>query len=113
MLSIHLRLGRSSGLFPAGFPINNLYTFLFSPNRVTCPAHLIFLDLIIHMILGEVYNHAAPRYAVFSTPINSSLQISTSAPYSQIPSVYVPPLMSKTMFHIRIEPQAKLQYCIF
>jgi hypothetical protein len=31
MLSIHLRLGLPSGLFPSGFPTNNLYTFLFSP----------------------------------------------------------------------------------
>jgi hypothetical protein len=30
MLSIHLRLGLPSGLFPSGFPTNNLYTFLFS-----------------------------------------------------------------------------------
>jgi hypothetical protein len=38
MLSIHLRLGLPSGLFPSGFPTNNLYTFLFSPIRATCPA---------------------------------------------------------------------------
>jgi hypothetical protein len=40
MLSIHLRLGLRSGLFPSGFPTNNLYTFLFSLIRATCPAHL-------------------------------------------------------------------------
>jgi hypothetical protein len=28
MLSIHLLLGLPSILFPSGFPINNLYTFL-------------------------------------------------------------------------------------
>jgi hypothetical protein len=28
MLSIHLRLGLPSGLFPSGFPTNNLYMFL-------------------------------------------------------------------------------------
>jgi hypothetical protein len=43
MLSIHLRLGLPSGLFPSGFPTSNLYTFLFSPIR----AHLILLDFII------------------------------------------------------------------
>jgi hypothetical protein len=37
MLSMHLRLGLPRGLFPSGFPTNNLYTFLFSPIRATCP----------------------------------------------------------------------------
>jgi hypothetical protein len=31
ILSTHLRLGNSSGIFPSGFLINNLYRFLYSP----------------------------------------------------------------------------------
>jgi hypothetical protein len=44
-------------------------------------------------------NHEANHYAIFSilpSPHPSSVQISSSAPCSQTPSVYVPPLMSET-----------------
>jgi hypothetical protein len=59
-----------------------------------CPMsrHLILLDLIILIILGEEYNHVAPRYVAFSTlPLHhpSSVQTFSSPPCSQTPSVYV------------------------
>jgi hypothetical protein len=37
------------------FSAKILYAFLFPPIRATCHAHLIFLDVIILIILGEEY----------------------------------------------------------
>jgi hypothetical protein len=46
ILSTYLHLGLPSGLFPSGFPTNNLYAFCFSLIRATCHTHLILLDLL-------------------------------------------------------------------
>jgi hypothetical protein len=70
-LSIHLRLGLPSGLFPSDFPTNNLYTFLFSLIRATCSAHLILLDFII--LLGEEYKLCSYSLCSFlHPPVTSS-----------------------------------------
>jgi hypothetical protein len=44
MLPIHLRLGLPSGLFPSGFPTNNLYTFplhtgIYTGTKATAGGH--------------------------------------------------------------------------
>jgi hypothetical protein len=55
MLFTHLSLGLSSGLFHSGFPAKILYAFLFAPIHATFPAHVMLLDLVILIILGEEY----------------------------------------------------------
>jgi hypothetical protein len=54
ILSYHLRLGLPSGL-SLRFPHQNPYTPLLAPIRSTRPAHLILLDFITRIILGEKY----------------------------------------------------------
>jgi hypothetical protein len=58
MVSTNLCLGLPCSLFPSGFPIGNLYVFLFSTTHATCPAHLI-LDLIL-IIYSEEYKSCSP-----------------------------------------------------
>jgi hypothetical protein len=60
----------------------------------TYPAHLILLDLIIQIILGEV--------AVFTNSLLPHISL-----------VEVPPGMLETMFYNHAEIQAKLYSCIF
>jgi hypothetical protein len=65
-LSTNLHLGLPSGLFPS----NILYVFLLAPIRATCPAHLILLDFILLITLGEEYK----LWGAFVSPLKCSRQ---------------------------------------
>jgi hypothetical protein len=74
ILTTHLHLGLSSGIFLSGFPTNILYAFLFSPVRATCPAYLILLHLITLIVLAKGYKlRSSSLCSFFWLPVTSSL----------------------------------------
>jgi hypothetical protein len=63
---------------------------------MTRPSHPPRLDYSNYSNCNEAFRYAI--VSILPSPHPSSVQISSSAPCSQIPSVYVPPLMSEIMF---------------
>jgi hypothetical protein len=100
ILSTHLRLRLPSGLsvLLAFSPISYMHSSSPHSCYILCPTHLPWLDHS-HYIWWKV--QSAPHYAVFSNLPSvhlSSVQIFSSAHYSQISSVCIPPLMQRPSF---------------
>jgi hypothetical protein len=91
--------------------------------HLSCPSNVphgspnpFFSILLPEQYLVRNTNHKALRYVVFSTTLLSRLseaQIFSSAPYSRIPSAYVPPSIWKTKLHTHTKQLDKLQFCIY
>ena len=61
-------------LFPSGFPTKILYATSLSLIRATCPVHLILIDLMTRIILGEEYRPLSTSLCKFPYfPVTSSL----------------------------------------
>jgi hypothetical protein len=86
----HIFLGLPSGLLPSGCLTKMIYAFFISPVQAMCPICLTFISLIILIMFGEEYRYEPSHYAAFSSlpllPL-SWVQVYSSAPCSQIPSV--------------------------
>jgi len=111
MLPSHLCVGLPSGLFPLCFPTKILYTSLFSTTCSTCATHLILLDLIIQMIIGEGYRSLSSLLCslLYSHVTSSLLGTNTllSTLFSNTPNL-ISPSMWATKFHTHTKQQAKL-----
>jgi hypothetical protein len=91
ILSTHLCPGLPSGLIPSGFHTNNLYMLTFS--------HLCYMLHSSHLSQLDHSNYTLKIVSIF--PITSFLvKIFSSAPCSQTPLVFIPPLMLETECHI-------------
>jgi hypothetical protein len=115
ILSYNLRLDLAAGLSYRHSHQNPMCSLLVSL-CATFPSNLI-LDLVLLIIFGEEHNLWSSSLCIFFFGFIlfnlSPVQIFSSVPSSQIPSVYVPSLVWETKFHIHTELQVKLQFLHF
>ena len=84
------------------------------PVHAICPAYLVFLNLISHIICGQQYKSWSPSLcSFFQSPVTSSLlgpNISPAACFLT-PSAHVFFLIWGTKFHTNLKQQTKLYFC--
>jgi hypothetical protein len=113
ILSTHLRLGLPSGFFHLAFP-PIIYTYSSSPpfvlhGRPSHPPRLHYSNYTWRRV--QITKLLVMQFSPFSRHL-IPLQIPSSAPCSQTPSVDISLLVSETTFHTHTEPQAKLSSSI-
>ena len=115
LLPSHLRLSLPSGLFPLGFPNENVYAPRLCSYVLLASPISFFSISSPEKYLVRSTDYSAPHYVVFSTPLlprPSQDQIFSSAPYSQISSAYIFRSMWRKKFHTHTKQKAKFWFRI-
>jgi hypothetical protein len=96
----------SRPLPPPAFPQTTYMRSSSPPFMLHAPPISSSSTWLFSLYLAKSANDEASPYAAFSILLSlhsSKVQIASSAPCSQTPSVYVPPLMSDTKSHINYD----------
>ena len=110
ILFFHLRLVLPNVIFPSGISTKILYAPLQFPIRATCPAHLIFLDLITQIIFGEEYrSQSSPICGLLQTPppVTSSY-LGSNILLSTLFSNILPPSVRETKVSYPYQTKSKI-----